>query len=152
MEEALHTQKRGFFPFQQMDKSNSLPESTVINIGLSKTTSQKLYFEIPDVPFLKTNFATRIHYSNKLQKSAFENGNRIFESINFFDYSREYGSLIKLIEWYGKIIAVMEHGVLLLPINERIMSTNAQGENVSINTDNVLPTNPIVISNTFGSI
>jgi hypothetical protein len=46
----------------------------------------------------------------------------------------------------------MEHGVLLIPINERAMMTNSSGENVYINTDNVLPKNPKVLSSTFGSI
>jgi hypothetical protein len=46
----------------------------------------------------------------------------------------------------------MEHGVLLIPVNERAMMTNASGENVYINTENVLPQNPKVLSNTFGSL
>jgi len=152
MEEALHRQKRGFYPLQSMDKNNHLPESNVINNGISKTLGDKYYFEIPDVPFIKTNFATRIFYSNVLQNSIFTNGNRVFESKNYLDYTREYGSLVKLVEWYGKLIAVMEHGVLLIPVNERAMMTNAQGENVYINTATVLPQNPKVLSNTFGSL
>jgi hypothetical protein len=46
----------------------------------------------------------------------------------------------------------MEHGILMIPVNERAMMTNASGENVYINTSNVLPQNPKVISNTFGSL
>jgi len=45
----------------------------------------------------------------------------------------------------------MEHGILMIPVNERAMMANATGDNVYINTDNVLPKNPRVISNTFGS-
>jgi hypothetical protein len=75
-----------------------LPESNVINSGISKTTGDKYYYEIPDVPFIKTNFSTRIYYSNFLQESVFSNGNRVFETKNYRDYTREYGSLIKLVE------------------------------------------------------
>ena len=32
-----------------------------------------LYFEIPDVPFIKTSFTTRIYYSDILQESSFKN-------------------------------------------------------------------------------
>ena len=46
----------------------------------------------------------------------------------------------------------MEHGVLCIPVNERAMMTNSSGDNVYINTDNVLPKNPKVLSNTFGSL
>jgi len=97
-EEAIHRMKRGFYPLQNMDPNNSLPESSVINSGISKTIGEKNYYEIPDVPFIKTNFSTRIYYSNTLQSSAFTNGNRIFKSVNFKDYSKEYGSIIKLVE------------------------------------------------------
>lgn len=81
-----------------MDSSNPLPESDIINNGISQSVGHKHYFEIPDVPFIKTNFATRIHYSNILQNSLFTNGNRVFTSNNYLDYSREYGALIKLVE------------------------------------------------------
>lgn len=46
----------------------------------------------------------------------------------------------------------MEHGILLIPVNERAMMKNESGENVYINTDTVLPKNPRVISNTYGSL
>lgn len=151
-EEAVHRRKRGFYPLYAMDPKNHLPESDIINAGISKSLSNKYYFELPNVPFIKTNFSTRIHYSNILQNSAFTNGNRVFEAQNHVDYSREYGALVKLIEWYGKLVAVMEHGVLMIPVNERAMMTNASGENVYLNTTTVLPKNPMVLSNTFGSI
>ena len=151
-EESVHRIKRGFYPLQAMDKQNPLPESTVINAGISKTLGNKYYFEVPDVPFIKSNFGSRIYYSNPLQKSAFTNGNRVFLSKNYTDYTMEYGSLVKLIEWYGTLIAVMEHGVLMIPVKERAMMQNEAGENIYINTDVVLPENPRVLSNTFGSL
>jgi len=46
----------------------------------------------------------------------------------------------------------MEHGILMIPVNERAMMANEAGENVYINTATVLPQNPRVISNTFGSL
>jgi hypothetical protein len=46
----------------------------------------------------------------------------------------------------------MEHGVLMIPVNERAMMQNASGEDVYINTDTVLPKNPKVLSNTYGSV
>lgn len=150
-EEAIHKQKRGFYPLQALNRENHLAESTVINQGISYPLSHRYYFNLPDVPFIKTNFSNRIYYSNILQNSSFTNGNRVFRSIDYQDYTMEYGALVKLVEWYGTLIAVMEHGILLIPVNERAMMTNASGENVYINTDNVLPKNPQVLSNTFGS-
>lgn len=151
-EEAVFKMKRSFFPLQSMEKSVNIPESRIINNGVSKTTSDKYYYELGDIPFIKDTFSTRIYYSNVLQQSTFVNGNRVFLAKNYQDYSMEYGALVKLVEWYGTLIAIMEHGILMIPVNERAMMTNESGENVYINTDNVLPKNPRVISNTFGSI
>ena len=151
-EEALHGMKRSFYPLQSMEKKLSLPEARVLNKGISKTIGDKYYFEIPDVPFIKTSFNTRIHYSNILQQSSFVNGSRTFLAKNYQDYTTEYGSIVKLVEWYGTLVAVMEHGVLQIPVNERAMMKNESGENVYINTDNVLPKNPKVLSNAFGSM
>ena len=151
-EEALFKMKRSFYPLQSMEKSISLPESRILNQGVSKTTGDKYYYDFGDIPFIKESFSTRVYYSNVLQQSTFVNGNRTFLAKNYQDYSMEYGALVKLVEWYGTLVAVMEHGVLLIPVNERAMMKNEAGENVYINTDVVLPKNPKVISNTFGSL
>jgi hypothetical protein len=151
-EEALHKRKRSFYPYSSADQYNKLPESNIINTGISKSLGNKSYFEIPDVPFIQTYFNNRIYASNLLIESIFRDGSRIFKSDNYQDYTMEHGQLIKLVEWYGKLIAVMEHGILMIPVNERAMMTNATGDNVYINTDTVLPKNPRIISNTFGSV
>lgn len=152
MEEAVHHMQRSFYPLQSIERNLKLPESKVLNPGLSKTLGDKYHYNLGSAPYLKFTFPTRIYYSNILQQASFTNGNRVFLSKNYQDYTLEYGSIIKLVEWYGTLIAVMEHGVLMIPVNERAMMKNESGENVYINTENVLPKNPKVLSNTFGSI
>ena len=98
LEEATHKRKRGFYPLQPVNPYNHLPESTMINAGISKALSTKYYFDLPDVPFIKTNFQNRIHYSDLLQESIFKNGNRVFQANNYRDYTMEYGALVKLEE------------------------------------------------------
>mgnify|MGYP007119894062 FL=1 len=46
----------------------------------------------------------------------------------------------------------MEHGVLRIPVNERAVAAQGSGGNVYINTSNVLPLNPLVISDSLGSL
>ena len=58
---------------------------------------------------------------------------------------------MKLVEWKGDLIAVFEHGVALIPVNERAVAGEGSGGNVYINTSNVLPENPKIISDTFGT-
>lgn len=151
-EESIHNMKRSFYPLQGVSLDNRLPEASLINKGLTSYFGNKYYFELPDVPFIKTINNTRIYYSNVLQESNFKNGNRIFQDQNYQDYTNEYGSIVKLIEWNGVLIVVLEHGVLSIPINERALMANTSGENVYINTENVLPKNPNVLSNSFGSL
>lgn len=151
-EESLHNLKRSFYPLQEANPNFILPESNIINKGISNTLSNKYYFEIPDVPFIKTSFTNRIYYSNVFQENAFKNNNRIFLSQNYQDYSNEYGNLVKLIEWFGNLIAVMQHGILMIPVNERALMNNVSGQNVYVNTEKVLPNNPVIISDSFGSL
>ena len=150
-EEVIHKRKRSFYPYSSADLNHKLPESTIINSGVSKTLGQRAYFELPDVPFIKTHFNSRINNSNLAVESVFKDGSRLFQADNFQDYTMEHGELVRLVEWFGSLIAIMEHGILMIPVNERAMMMNAQGENVYVNTDTVLPKNPRVLSNTYGS-
>lgn len=151
-EEAEQKKKRGFYPLQALDLQNNQEDSMEINHGISRTQGWKEYFEVPDVPFIKNSFNTRVYYSNVLQKSAFTNGNRIYEATHFKDYTMEYGAITKIIEWYGTLVVICEHGIFKIPVNERALVSNQNGQNVYINTANVLPENPTVISNTYGSV
>lgn len=150
-EEAIYKRKRSFYPYSSADLNSKLPESSIINKGISNSLGSKYYFEIPEVPFIETNFVNRIYHSNLLIESLFKDGSRLFKYDNYTDYTLEHGALIKLVEWYGTLIAVMEHGVLMIPVNERALMGNASGEDIYVNTDKVLPKNPKVLSNTFGS-
>ena len=71
-EESIQKRKRSFFPYSSANVNNSLPESTIINKGISQSLGNRSYFEIPDVPFIKTNFSNRVYYSNLLIDSIFK--------------------------------------------------------------------------------
>lgn len=144
---------RGFYPLQGMTATgeSKIPESFISNSGMSSTTSDKYNFELPDVPALKTKFHTRIVYSDIAVNDAFKNGFRVFKSTHFNDYPLTYGAITQLVEWFGSLICVFEHGVALIPVNERAVAMEAAGGTAYINTHNVLPDNPKILSDTFGS-
>lgn len=152
-EEGLTGKPRGFYPLQSRSTTgeSKIPESFVINGGNSSTTSDKYNFEQPKVPAIKNIFNTRIMYSDLNVNDAFKNGFRTYKLTNYRDYPSTYGSLIRILEWYGNLIAVFEHGVALIPINERALSGEGAGGSVFINTSNVLPENPKILSDTFGT-
>lgn len=144
---------RGFYPLQAMSVTgeSKIPESFVINGGMNSTTSDKYYYELPNVPAIKNKFHIRVMYSDINVNDSFKNGYRVFKLTHYRDYPLTYGSITKLVEWFGSIICVFEHGVALIPINERAVAGSGIGGNVFINTSNVLPENPKILSDTFGT-
>lgn len=152
-EEGLTGLKRGFYPLQELSPAGAtkIPESSVINGGYSSTTSEKQAFTLPDVPYIKNRFDTRIMYSDISVGDAFKNGFRVFQMTHYRDYPRTYGGIMKMIELFGNILCIFEHGIALIPVNERAVAGEGSGGNVFINTSNVLPENPKILSDTYGT-
>lgn len=152
-EESLFGHPRGFYPYFPLSNSGSykIPEALCYNKGFEKSVSEKLNFEVPDVPWIKNEFSNRICYSDIQVKDAFSNGWRTFRGQNYRDYPKTYGSITKLVEFRGNLVCVFEHGVALIPVNERTVAGIGSGGNAYINTSNVLPENPRVLSDMFGS-
>ena len=144
---------RGFYPLQSMSVSGNykIPESFMQNAGLSSTTSDRYNFLQPDVPYIKNNFDTRIAYSDIAVNDAFKNGLRVFQATSYRDYPIVYGGITKLLEFYGQLICIFEHGVALIPVNERVVAGSGAGGDAFINTSNVLPENPNMLSDQYGS-
>lgn len=144
---------RGFYPYHPISAKAGykLPEAGTYNKGFEASVGEQVFEELPVVPYYRDIYSTRIAYSNLQITSAFKNAFRVFKSGNHRDYPITYGEITKIIEWNGDIICVLEHGIYKIPINERTVAGEGSGGNVYINTSNVLPENPIVISDTFGS-
>lgn len=152
-EKGIFGLSRGFYPLQQelISGNNKIPESYLINDGFRGTVSEKIYMRYPDVPYIKNNFENRILYSELAINDAFRNGYRVFKSTHFNDYSKEYGSIIKLVNLQSGLLCVFEHGIAYIPVNERAVAGEGAGGNVYINTSNVLPDNPKILSDMFGT-
>lgn len=144
---------RGFYPYHPLSAraAYKLPESGTYNKGFEASVSERIYEELPIVPYYKDTFATRIAYSNLQITSAFQNAYRVFPANHYRDYPITYGEITKIIEYNGDLMCVLEHGIYKIPVNERAVAGEGSGGPVFINTSNVLPENPIVISDTFGS-
>lgn len=152
-EEALTGHPRGFYPYHPMSVSGTYktPEALCYNKGFGRGLSERQNFEVPDVPAIKNDFTNRILYSDIHITDAFQNGFRVFRGQHYRDYPKTYGQIIKLIELGGNLLCVFEHGIALIAVNERTVAGEGAGGNVFINTSNVLPENPKIISDTFGS-
>ena len=153
-EKGIFGRPRAWYPYQQdlISGNNKIPESYLYNDGLRSTLNEKYYFNVPEVPYIKNIYQNRIIYSDISINDAYRNGYRVFKSTNYVDYTKEYGSIIKLVPMGSSLICVFEHGVVLLPVNERIQTGEGNGGAIFINTKNVLPENPqVVLSDMIGS-
>lgn len=144
---------RGYYPVHPMSTNGvyKKPESQIYNKGFAKSVSERWNFELPDVPHIKNWFGTRIMYSDIHVNDGYKNGFRIFRGTNYRDYTREYGEIVKLVPFESSLLCVFEHGIALIPVNERAVAGQGAGGTVYINTSNVLPENPKIISDMFGS-
>ena len=152
-EEALVGHGRGFYPALPISAAGNykISESGVINTGYGSTTGDKVYFVLPDVPYIKNNYQTRIAYSNIAIGDAFQNGYRVFMQNAYRDYNTTYGGIMKLMELQGNLLCVFEHGTALIPVNERAVAGSGSGGDVFINTSNILPENPRMLSDMYGT-
>ena len=39
----------------------------------------------------------------------------------------------------------MEHGIIMIPVNERALMNNESGQNIYVNTETILPKNPKIL-------
>lgn len=152
-EQGLTGHPRGFYPYQGMSVSGAFktPEALTYNKGFESSVSERWNYELPNVPYIKNEFSTRIMYSDIHINDAFKNGFRVFQLTHYRDYPRTYGSIIKLVELFGNLLCIFEHGVALIPVNERAVAGEGSGGNVFINTSNVLPENPKMLSDMYGT-
>lgn len=97
--------------------SQKIPDSDQYNKGFSKSVSEKYYFEVPNVPYIKQEFQNRVVFSDIHINDAYKNGFRVLRTMNHKDYPMTYGSITKLIELKNALLIVFEHGIGLVAID-----------------------------------
>ena len=97
--------------------SQKIPDSDQYNKGFTKSVSEKYYFEVPDVPYIKQEFQNRIVFSDIHINDAYKNGFRVLRTMNHKDYPMTYGSITKIIELKNALMIIFEHGIGLVAIN-----------------------------------
>ena len=110
---------RSFYPnYGQLASGGyKIPDSAQYNKGFTKSVSEKYYFEVPNVPYIKQEFQNRIVFSDIHINDAYKNGFRVIRTMNHKDYPMTYGSITKLIELKNALLIVFEHGIGLVSIN-----------------------------------
>lgn len=153
-EMALMGNPRSFYPISGSSVSigNKVEESWKLNEGYSATLGKKRFLPVQDVPYVRNIFDTRIMFSNVQQDDAFQNAYRIFQGLSFEDMDRQYGGLVKLISWGTSLLAIFEHGITIIPVNEKALLSTTAGQSIHLYGDGVLQKQMSVISQDYGSI
>lgn len=151
---ALMGNARKFYPLNDMSvaTSNKIEESWLLNGGYSSTLGVKRNFIAPNVPYLKDVFDTRVMFSNVEVSSDFKNGYRIFQGLSYKDLDRQYGAIVKLISWGSNLLCVFEHGIGIIPINEKALLSTTTGQSIHLYGSGVLQEQISLITSDFGSI
>ena len=112
---------RSFYPNygQLASGSQKIPDSDQYNKGFSKSVSEKYYFEVPDVPYIKQEFQNRIVFSDIHINDAYKNGFRVIRTMNHKDFPMTHGSITKILELKNALLIVFEHGIGLVSINNQ---------------------------------
>ena len=112
---------RSYYPNygQLASGSQKIPDSAQYNKGFTKSVSEKYYFEVPDVPYIKQEFQNRIVFSDIHINDAYKNGFRVLRSMNHKDYPMTHGSITKLVELKNALLIVFEHGIGMVSINNQ---------------------------------
>ena len=153
-EMALMGNSRSFYPITGASTSvaNKIEESWKLNDGYSSTLSQKRFLPIQDVPYTRDIFDTRIMFSNVQQDDAFQNAYRIFQGLSYKDMDRQYGGLVKLVTWGTSLLAIFEHGITIIPVNEKALLSTTTGQSIHMYGAEVLQNQMTIISQDYGSI
>lgn len=150
-ETSLYGHGRGFYPVTKMsaDGGFKIPDTQQQNDGYNVVFGPKVYNKSPDIPYAQNIFTNRIYYSNIYAYNSIDNGYRVFNTVNFRDYNFELGSITKIIEWYGDLICVLEHGIIYIPIQEK--SIASENSDIYINYNKILPDKGLVLTSDIGS-
>lgn len=153
-EMALMGNPRSFYPISgsSMSVANKIEESWKLNEGYSATVGKKRFLPVQDVPYTRDIFDTRIMFSNVQQDDAFQNAYRIFQGLSYKDMDRQYGGLVKLISWGTSLLAIFEHGITIIPVNEKALLSTTTGQSIHMYGAGVLQNQMSIISQDYGTI
>ena len=150
---ALMGNARGFYPFNDMSPvvSHKTEESWLLNDGYSATVGNKREFAAPEVPYVQELFDNRVMFSDVQTNGDIKNAYRIFQGLDYKDIDRQYGAIVKFLPIDNNIFCVFEHGIGILPINEKALLATQSGQSIHMYGAGVLQNQISLISPDFGS-
>lgn len=145
--------KGSFYPISGINvkSSGKVPESQILNDGYSVTLSRKSYNKWVSTPYENWNFENRIAFSNVASTKMFTNGFKIFQGLAYQDVDKQFGQITKLFAYEQNLLCVFEHGLAIVPINEKALLSTQEGLSIHLYGAGVLQEQVSVISPDYGS-
>lgn len=147
-------EERSFYPLiSDIDKIREYryPETALNSPGYSRLKPEISYFQAPsNAPFIQSNFYSRVYHSEKHVPNSYKNGYRAFTGMNFQDYDASMGSIIRGFNFNDNLFLVFEHGMGMVPINQRIQTGSDVAGSIFVEPKQVLSPNMGVVSKEYG--
>ena len=140
-----------FYPLSGIDARSKMPESQLLNEGYSITLPRKSYSKWIPTPYENWNFENRIAFSNIASTKMFTNGFRVFQGLAYQDVDKQFGQIVKLFPYAQNLLCVFEHGLAIVPINEKALLSTQEGLSIHLYGAGVLQEQVSVISPDYGS-
>ena len=142
-----------FYPLSGVNarSGNKMPESQLLNEGYSITLPRKSYSKWIPTPYENWNFENRIAFSNIASTKMFTNGFRVFQGLAYQDVDKQFGQIVKLFPYAQNLLCVFEHGLAVVPINEKALLSTQEGLSIHLYGAGVLHEQVSVISPDYGS-
>lgn len=153
-EQALMGNPRSFYPLSGMSthSSSNIAESQILNTGYSSTVGSQSYLGAQDLPYIKELFDNRIIFSNVQVEDEFRNGYRVFQGLSYKDIDRQYGAIVKLLPWGTDLLCVFEHGLAIIPVNQKALMSTTTGQSIHMYGAGVLQSQVTLITGDYGSV
>lgn len=149
-EEAQFNKKRSFYPLEEMDASNPLPDSNVINYAAKKTVHKNNYPVYKTVPFIKQEYFNRIYWSKPNVSESFLNSFRMVYTDQYKEYNKEFGDITKILPLGNSLFVCFDHGMGVLPVDRSVKTETEASPYLA--SRNVLPAQVTTLSKDFGSM
>jgi hypothetical protein len=81
----------------------------------------------------------------------FTNGFRVFQGLAYQDVDKQFGQIVKLFPYAQDLLCVFEHGLAIVPINEKALLSTQEGLSIHLYGAGVLQEQVSVISPDYGS-
>lgn len=153
-EQALMGNPRSFYPLsgRNLYSAGKIADSKILNLGYGATVGIESHIGAKDLPYQKELFDNRIMFSNIQSEDEFQNGYRVFQNLAYKDIDRQYGAIVKLLPWGTDLLCVFEHGIGIIPVNEKALIQTTTNQSIHMYGAGVLQSQVSLITGDYGSV